>query len=140
MKNTKTIFSKIKGLESYLKIKLLFAGIIIAVIIYSGIFSANNEHPIKCVHFEQTGIPCETCGISRSFSEIVRFDFQSAQDFNRNGIPLFLFFLIQLVLRIIFSVVYSKKWIKTNYLIIVDSILSIVLFFLTFKNLISSNL
>jgi len=136
MKNTKTIFSKIKSLDSYIKINLLFAGNIIAIIIYSGIFSADYEHPIKCIHFEQTGIPCETCGISRSFSEIVRFDFQSAQDFNRNGIPIFLFFLIQLILRILFSVVFIKNWIKTRNLIIIDSLVSITLFIITFKNLI----
>jgi hypothetical protein len=136
MKNIKTIFSKIKSLEAYIKINLLFAGIIIAIIIYSGIFSAQNEHPIKCVHFEQTGIPCETCGISRSFSEIVRFDFQSAKDFNRNGIPIFLFFLIQLVFRILFSLIYSKNWTKPRNVIIIDSLVSILLFLIMFKNLI----
>lgn len=135
MKNIKTIFSKIKSLDSYLKINLLFAGIIIAVIIYSGIFSAENEHPIKCAHFEQTGIPCETCGISRSFSEIVRFDLQSAREFNRNGIPIFLFFLIQLFLRILFSIISYKNWLKQRNLIIVDSVLSVILFLITFHNL-----
>ena len=136
MKNIKTIFSKINSLNAYIKINLLFAGIIIAVIIYSGIFSAQYEHPIKCVHFEQTGVECETCGISRSFSEIVRFDFQSARDFNRNGIPVFLFFLIQLVLRLCFSLVFVKKWIKSRNVVIIDSIISLTLFVVTFKNLI----
>lgn len=136
MKNIKTIFSKIKSLDAYIKINLLFAGIIIAVIIYSGIFSAQNEHPIKCAHFEQTGVPCETCGISRSFSEIIRFDFQSAKDFNRNGIPIFLFFIIQLVFRILLSLVYARKWIRQRNVIILDGIISLALFIITFKNLI----
>jgi len=136
MKNTRKILKQNKYKEPYILINLIFAGIIILIFIYSGIFSESNEHPIKCVHFEKTGIPCETCGLSRSFSEIVRFDFESAKDFNRNGIPLFLFFLFQLILRLLFSLIFIKNLIKRRNLIIIDSIVSIALFIITFKNLI----
>ena len=136
MKNTKKISKLNKYKEPYILINLIFAGIIILIFIYSGIFSESNEHPIKCVHFEETGISCETCGLSRSFSEIVRFDLESAKDFNRNGIPLFLFFLTQFFMRIIFSLVYFKKWGNQKLIIIADTIFSIILFLIAFQNLI----
>ncbi len=135
MKNIKTVFRNNKDLETYLKINLIFAGIIIAIIIYSGIFSEKNEHPVKCVHFEQTGIKCKTCGISRSFSEIVRFNFNKAKEFNPNGIPVFLFFFVQLVLRIIISFILLKTKIKQNNIMIADIIISVILFIVTFRNL-----
>ncbi|HBF87547.1 MAG TPA: hypothetical protein DDX39_02805 [Bacteroidales bacterium] len=124
----------------YLLINIIFAGVIILIFIYSGIFSAQeNNHPIKCPHYELTGKQCPSCGISRSFSEIVRLKFESAQTYNQNGIGVFLFFFIQLGMRIGFgllTIIYSSK---KRTLIFIDSFVSIILFLWTFWEFIIFN-
>ena len=79
------------------------------IFIYSGIFSAEKEnHPIKSACKTITGEPCKSTGLSRSFSEIVRFKFESAKSYNKFSIKIFLFFLIQLFFQDI-SQIYKKE-------------------------------
>jgi len=118
--------------KSYILINFFFAVIILMIFVYSAIFSAQkNNHPIPsfCPHE-----PCASTGLSRSFSEIIRLNFDSAKKFNINGIRIFLFFLIQLFLRVMFSLLYYKS--SKNKVILIDSIVSLSLFFITFKNFI----
>ncbi len=124
--------------EPYHIINLCFAGIIILIFIYSGIFSAEKDnHPIKSTCEILTGQPCESTGLSRSFSEIVRFKFESAKSYNKYGIKVFLFFLIQLFIRLIVSITYYKKTLQTNLLIIFDSIIAIGLYLYCFGGIIT---
>ncbi len=59
--------------EPYLIINILLAGVIILVMIYSGIFSPDkDDYPVTCIHEKLTGQPCVSCGLSHSFSLIVR--------------------------------------------------------------------
>lgn len=123
--------------EPYHIINLCFAGIIILIFIYSGIFSAEKDnHPIKSTCEILTGQPCESTGLSRSFSEIVRFKFESAKSYNKYGIKIFLFFLIQFFLRIISSVILQFKVLKQRQHIFIDSLLSVGLYIYCFWNLI----
>lgn len=123
--------------EPYHIINLCFAGIIILIFIYSGIFSAEKDnHPIKSTCEILTGQPCESTGLSRSFSEIVRFKFESAKSYNKYGIRVFLFFLIQFFLRIISSVILQFKVLKQKQHIFIDSLLSVGLYIYCFWNLI----
>ncbi|MCK5168313.1 MAG: DUF2752 domain-containing protein [Bacteroidales bacterium] len=124
--------------EPYHIINLCFAGIIIMIFIYSGIFSAEKDnHPIKSTCEILTGQPCESTGLSRSFSEIVRFKFESAKSYNKYGIKVFLFFLIQLLIRLLVSITYYKKNLHTNLLIIFDSIIAIGLYLYCFWGIIT---
>ena len=123
--------------ESYHTINLSFAGIILLIFLYSGIFSAEkNNHPIKssCAHIE--GHPCKSEGLSRSFSEIVRFKFESAKAYNKYGIRIFSFFFIQLFLRVAASFLLYYQLIKRNKLVILDSIVSAILYAYCFWGLI----
>ncbi|MDX2415762.1 MAG: DUF2752 domain-containing protein [Bacteroidales bacterium] len=89
------------GVSSYQLINIIIAGVIIAIFIYSGIFSSTqNSYPIQCVHQQLTGMSCPSCGLSRSFSEIVRLDFQAAAEWNKYGMRVFLFFFFQLIMRL----------------------------------------
>ncbi|MFH2141664.1 MAG: DUF2752 domain-containing protein [Bacteroidota bacterium] len=136
MQNIKTIWTKTRISKPYIIINFAFAGIIILIMLYSGIFSADSEdHPIECIHYKISGEKCETCGISRGFSEIVRFRFEEALEFNRNSILLFLFFSIQFIMRIVVSVIYLKRVINHVILVVADASISIILFVITFKNL-----
>ena len=123
--------------EPYTKINFIFTGIILLVFIYSGIFSANGiKHPIESACIQKDNKKCVSTGLSRSFSEIVRLNFDKAKKYNINGILVFLFFFIQFFLRILFSFFYIKKIFSEKSIIFIDVIVSIILFSLTFKNLI----
>ena len=125
--------------EPYTKINIIFTGIILLVFIYSGIFSSNGiKYPIKSACAEKYNKPCVSTGLSRSFSEIIRLNFNKASEYNSNGILIFLFFFIQFFLRIFLFFLYSKKKFNNKSIILIDVLISISLFFYTFKNLIFS--
>ena len=87
--------------EPYLILNIFFAGVVILIIVYSGIFSPDqNNYPVVCIHEKITGEPCFSCGLSHSFSLIVRGRISEAYQWNIYGMRVFLFFISQLVLRI----------------------------------------
>ena len=123
--------------EPYSIINLSFAGVILLIFFYSGIFSADkNNHPIKSACANIEGQACKSEGLSRSFSEIVRLNFKSAKSYNKYGIRIFSFFLVQLFLRIAFSFLLHNKVIIRKNLIIMDTIVSILLYVYCFWGLI----
>ncbi len=123
--------------RSYLLINFIFAGIILVIFIYSGLYNPyKNEHPVKCIHEELLGSKCPTCGMSRGFSAIVRLRFTDAMEFQRNSIPVFLFFALQLLMRLFAIMLVRKSSITLKLITNVDITLSLLLFLITFKNLI----
>lgn len=108
------------------------------IFIYSGIFSAEKDnHPIKSTCEILTGQPCESTGLSRSFSEIVRFKFESAKSYNKYGIKVFLFFLIQFFLRIIVSFLLHNKIFRLKTLVVTDTLISTGLYLYCFWGIIT---
>lgn len=122
--------------KPYNRINLILAGIIIMIFIYSGIFSSQkNNYPIQCVHEKILGKPCPACGISHSFSEILRGDFKKAREWNRNGIPIFLFFFIQLIMRAGITFLNQKEIISLKGILYMDVAFSLLLFIICFRRL-----
>lgn len=120
----------------YNRINLILAGIIILIFAYSGIFSPEkSNHPVPCIHEKLTGHPCPTCGISHSFSAIIRGHLKEAGEWNRNGIPIFLFFFIQLFMRIAITIVNHKAIVPLKTLLCVDVSVSLLLFIYCFRRL-----
>ena len=129
-------FSPLKS-EPYHIINLSFAGIILMIFIYSGIFSAEkNNYPIKSACEILTGQPCSSTGLSRSFSEIVRFKFESARSYHPNGIKVFSFFLIQFFLRFLISGMLYYMNNKKTTIIALDAIISVSLYIYCFWEII----
>ena len=129
--------------EQYLKINLILAGVIVLVIAYSGIFSPDtNNYPVVCIHQKLTGEPCFSCGLSHSFSLIVRGRITEAYEWNRYGLQVFFFFIFQILIRIFFSHFFIKYPGNRKRLITIDIVGSILLFIVAFypflKNLIIS--
>jgi hypothetical protein len=125
--------------EPYLIINIFFAGVILLIIAYSGIFSPEkNNYPLVCIHEKLTGQPCVSCGLSHSFSLIVRGRIDEAFKWNIYGLRVFLFFFSQLILRIAFSVFYIKYPNTRKQLIIIDCIGSGLIFFIAFWPFIAS--
>ena len=118
-------------------INLTFAGIFLLIFIYSGIFSAEkNNYPIKSACKTITGKPCKSTGLSRSFSEIVRFNFQRAKNHNKYGIKIFCFFLIEFLLRFFISFLIDKRPTQIKSIIFFDAFFSIILYIYCFWGLI----
>jgi len=119
--------------EPYLIINLLFAGVIVLIIAYSGIFSpVKDNYPVTCIHEKLTGQQCVSCGLSHSFSLIVRGEIAEAYKWNQNGMRVFLFFVSQLFLRIVFSVFYLRNQETRKQLIITDCFGSGLIFLIAF--------
>jgi hypothetical protein len=119
--------------KPYFQINLIFAGILMMIFIYSGIFSASrNNYPIPSNYTKLTGRTTVSTGLSRSFSEIMRGRLKKAKEYNPYSIGIFLFFLAQLFLRIFILGLYQKLIKHERTFIITDSILSAFLFVLFF--------
>jgi hypothetical protein len=119
--------------ESYLKINIVFAGVIVMVLAYSGIFSPDkNNYPVICIHGKITGQQCASCGLSHSFSLIVRGRIDEAYTWNPYGLRVFLFFVSQLFMRLAFSVFYQYNKQIRKQLILYDIAGSSAIFLISF--------
>lgn len=119
--------------EPYLFINLILAGVIVLIFAYSGFFSPEKDnYPVVCIHEKLTGQPCVSCGLSHSFSLILRGRISEAYEWNIYGLRVFLFFALQLVMRIVFSAVYLRNPGIRKQLIIYDSGSSLLLLLICF--------
>jgi hypothetical protein len=119
--------------EPYLIINIIFAGVILLIFLYSGFFSPDKDsYPVICIHEKITGEPCVSCGLSHSFSLIVRGRIEEAYKWNTYGMRIFLFFALQLVMRVAFSYFYLKYPDTRKQLIIADCFGSGIIFFISF--------
>ena len=119
--------------EPYLIINIFFAGVILLIIAYSGFFSPEKDnYPVTCLHEKLTGEPCFSCGLSHSFSLIVRGRIDEAYKWNIYGMRVFLFFVSQLILRVAFSIFYLRYPATRKQLILIDCIGSGLIFLISF--------
>jgi hypothetical protein len=125
--------------EPYLLINLILTGVILLIFIYSGFFSPEKDnYPVVCIHEKLTGEPCVSCGLSHSFSLILRGNISEAYEWNIYGLRVFIFFAAQLVMRIIFSIFYLRYPDTGKQLISYDIIISGMLFIVAFLPFIES--
>jgi len=121
-------------LKNYLSVNIILAGVIIAVFIYSGLFSASDaDHPVPSFYEEITGETSPSSGMSRAFSELVRGRLDSARAFNQDSPLVFAFFLIQLVQRVVVTIMLLRTGIKQRSILLADILLSFGLFLYSFK-------
>jgi hypothetical protein len=119
--------------EPYLVINLILAGVIMLIMAYSGIFSpVKDNYPLVCIHQKITGEPCVSCGLSHSFSLILRGKIDEAYSWNRYGMRVFIFFAGQFFLRICFSLIYIRNIAIRRQLIKLDIAGSAIIFIITF--------
>jgi hypothetical protein len=119
--------------EQYLLINTVFGGVILLIIGYSALFSPeSNAYPVVCLYEKLTGLPCASCGLSHSFSFIVRGRLEEAFMWNIYGMRIFLFFFSQLIMRIVFSIDYIKYPSIRKNLIVFDIAGSVILLLISF--------
>ncbi len=120
--------------DPYIIVNIILAGVIVLVMIYSAIFSPDkDEYPVVCIHEKITGEPCVSCGLSHSFSLILRGRLDEAYQWNVYGMRVFLFFSLQLIMRILLSFFYIRFIDTRKQLIIMDIIGSVLLFLISFR-------
>jgi hypothetical protein len=118
------------GRYPYRVLNRIFLSVLILILAYSAVFSPEKKNypiPSGSRFFSNARVP--STGLSRSFSAIMRFHFQEARQYNPNGIRLFLFFFIQIFMRMAALVIVSrlpdKSWKTLFYM---DAALSTALF------------
>ncbi len=93
----------------YRVLNRIFLSVLILILAYSALFSPEKKnHPIPSGSrfFSSAAVP--STGLSRSFSAIVRFRFHDARQYNPHGIRVFLFFFMQIFMRIAALVLVSR--------------------------------
>ncbi len=120
-------------LESYKKINIIFALLIMFIFFYS-YFSPYISFRLSssCDGLPQTY--CKSRGLTRAFSQILRLNFEKAILFNVYSIKVFLFFLIQLIVRFFLNVIVKLSNFKL--LIFSDAIFSLLFFLFSFYDLV----
>lgn len=116
--------------DSYRLLNLIFAGIILALFVYSIYYGGDRTHPVPSFYNLLTGENSISTGLTRSFSAIVRLNFNDAREYNPHGIRIFLFFLIQLLLRTTGIVLANHA--KRSMIILIDITVSAILFMVLF--------
>ncbi len=125
--------------EPYLPINVILIGLILLILAYSGIFSPDKDnYPVTCLHEKLTGEPCVSCGLSHSFSLIVRGRISEAYQWNIYGMRVFLFFLSQLFMRIAFLIAFIRYPENRKQLILYDCVASVIIFMISFWPFINS--
>jgi len=119
--------------DTYLTINIFLAGAIVLILAYSGIFSPEKDnYPVTCIHEKITGEPCVSCGLSHSISLILRGRITDAYQWNIYGMRVFIFFVSQLLMRIVFSLIYSRNPEFRKQSVLFDIIGSSAIFLITF--------
>jgi hypothetical protein len=116
----------------YIIINAVFLFILLGIFCYSAVFSAErNNYPIpSSLEILKEGKDLSS-GLSHSFSELMRGRMESARKYNEYGLRIFMFFMIQLIMRLIFMFLFIRSQ-KGIIWVFVDTGTSIVLFLITF--------
>jgi len=124
--------------DSYQRIHIILAGVVLLIGIYSGIFGpGQGNHPIPSQYSRLSEGSTASTGMSRAFSAIVRLQFERATRLNPHSPEVFAFFFVQLWLRVLFFVL-NGRGVRQKLLIITDVSVSVLLFLYCFKDLIAA--
>ncbi|WP_433780716.1 DUF2752 domain-containing protein [Flavobacterium anhuiense] len=83
------------------------------------------------------GLPlayCKSRGLTRAFSQILRFHFQEAIAYNPFSIKIFCFFFLQLIARFLINMIISFSLFRK--ILIFDVSISVISFLFSFYNLV----
>jgi hypothetical protein len=113
--------------SSYVFLNIILLILICGIFTYCYFLNTLDAH-FTCAHKLYLGTDCISCGLTRSFSSILHHDNARALVLNQFGWQIFLFFLIETFLRIVFLIttIIRRHW-KAN-LLRIDWMISGVLF------------
>jgi len=102
--------------RAYFAVNIILAGVILLIMGYSAFYSPDeNEYPVVCIHEKLTGEQCPSCGLSHAFSLIIRGRIDEALLLNSASLRVFLFFALQLFMRLGLGVrnLLTGRWLKS---------------------------
>ena len=115
----------------YIIINSIFIIVLLGILIYSLFPAGGNHYPIpSSMEILKEGKDISS-GLSRCFSELMGGRLDSAIEFNEHGPRIFLFFLLQLLMRPVFSILYIRNH-QAVIWIYLDAGISIILFIFAF--------
>jgi hypothetical protein len=131
VKNKTGLISCIRK-SPYLTINIVFFLILTGIFLYSAVFPASNDnYPIRgSLEILKVKNDIST-GLSHSFSELMRGRVTAAKAYNVYGPRIFTFFLVQLFMRLLFSLAYLRID-KAAILVYLDIMLSFIFFLIFF--------
>lgn len=130
-----TLQNSLMNKKGYHIINVALGSVILCIILYSLLFRGNN-HPIPALLTQITGMIPPSKGLSASFSELVRGNFEAAALLNPYGLRIFAFFIVQLLTRVLVSLAIEGEWTTFSRIVMIDSLYSIALFGICFAPLI----
>lgn len=120
-----------KGWSTYKSVNAILLFALGMMFFYVGLFYSPGQ--INCIVKLKTGLECSSCGLTRDYHAILRFNFASL--INEYSVQTFLFFLAQLIARGSLFL-FSKSGRIT---IFIDIFISVVLFLFSFYPLLRIN-
>ncbi len=112
----------------YIRVDRFFLVLFAAIFLYAAVYPPAGGHPVPSFYTLLTGDPSPTAGLSRSFSALVRGEVARARALSPYGLPLFLFFSLQLLMRAVVLVLLVKQKKDPRSLLRVDLWFSFFLF------------
>lgn len=121
----------------YLMFNYTIAGIVLAIFVLAEIHQPQYGRFSKvCVHAKLLGSTCPVCGSGEGLSFLIRGDLIDAREIQPNSFPVFIFFCILLMLRIVFVFLLTKTKIPANVIAGIDLTIAFVVFIWAFKSII----
>jgi hypothetical protein len=120
-------------IDSYKKINVILIFIIMFIFFYCFFLPYLNFG----LRSSCEGLPlayCKSRGLTRAFSQILRFHFQEAIAYNPFSIKIFCFFFLQLIVRFLINMIISFSLFRK--ILIFDVSLSVISFLFSFYNLV----
>lgn len=120
-------------IDSYKKINVILIFIIMFIFFYCFFLPYLNFG----LRSSCEGLPlayCKSRGLTRAFSQILRFHFQEAIAYNPFSIKIFCFFFLQLIARFLINMIISFSLFRK--ILIVDVSISVISFLFSFYNLV----
>ncbi|HPT11537.1 MAG TPA: DUF2752 domain-containing protein [Bacteroidales bacterium] len=113
---------------AYFTVNIILAGVILLIMGYSVYYSPDkNDYPVVCFHEKITGQPCPSCGLSHAFSLIVRGRFDEAIMWNQYSVRVFIFFLVQFIIRLVMVAYIYRKVVVAPFVPYLDATISIIM-------------
>lgn len=114
-------------------LNLILAGVVVVIMIYSLAFRPESDsYPLPCIHEKVTGEPCPSCGLSHAFSLMVRGRVKEAAGWNSHAPVVFGYFVVQLLMRLLFTVMALRVKRDLRALAVADTIISAVMTLMVF--------
>jgi len=117
--------------EPYIKINFILLGGIIFIFAYSYLYPFLNPMqyaiPSHCKNLPEKY--CKSKGLTRSFYELTKLNFEKARMLNKYSIEVFTFFSFQLIFRIFFSIIYVKERRVVNVDIFISTVYFVIVFY-----------